>query len=371
MADLTLPQTLTLPDGFASAMGEPVATLDEVVQQSLNNAAHRERWKYTKADRFLAQTSEPAHPPHITDELQTGVSWQREPIGQPMPGLDLRQAPEAFARLCFAGEAMRLDITAPVAEPITLVHSESTLPVMIHVSANASLSLIETLEGQDETQQSVWIDIGPSAQVVHSRNALNDARSSWQYLNVRLQHSARYQLNNHALGSGIRRQDLHIIMDGRGADAKLVSAGLVDNKAALDQQITMEHRQPRGRSEQTIHNIVANGGKCTFNGRIHIHKGASGTDAQLSNKNLGKGENAIINTKPELEIYTDDVSCSHGATIGTLSKEALFYLTSRGIDQAAAEALLSRGFLRQCIDGPLAAEALDAMIGPQNTGGGH
>ena len=126
-------------------------------------------------------------------------------------------------------------------------------------------------------------------------------------------------------------------MDGQGAEAKLVSAGMVDNKAALDQQITLEHRQPRGRSEQTIHNIVANGGKCALNGRTHIHDGASGTDAQLSNKNLGMGDNANINTKPELEIYTDDVSCSHGATVGTLSQEALFYLTSRGIDKAAAD----------------------------------
>ena len=371
MADLALPQTLTLPEDFASALGEPVAVLDEVVQQALNSAAHRERWKYTKADRFLAQTRKPVSPPQISNENQIGVSWQRQPIAQPMSGLDLQQAPEAFARLCFAGEAMRLDITAPVSEPITLVHSENTLPVMIHVSANASLSLIEIIDGHDEMQQSVWIDIGPNAQVLHSRNALNDTPASWQYLNVRLQDAARYRLNNHALGCGIRRQDLHIIMDGQGAEAKLVSAGMVDNKAALDQQITMEHRQPKGHSEQTIHNIVANGGKCTFNGRIHIHEGASGTDAQLSNKNLGMGDNATINTKPELEIYTDDVSCSHGATVGTLSKEALFYLNSRGIDQAAALALLSQGFLRQCIDGPLAATALEAMIGPQNTSDEH
>ena len=108
MADLALPQTLTLPEDFASALGEPVAALDEVVQQALNSAAHRERWKYTKADRFLAQTSEPASPPQITGERQTGVSWQRQPIAQPMSGLDLQQAPEAFARLCFAGEAMRI-----------------------------------------------------------------------------------------------------------------------------------------------------------------------------------------------------------------------------------------------------------------------
>jgi Fe-S cluster assembly protein SufD len=199
--------------------------------------------------------------------------------------------------------------------------------------------------------------------VQHSRNALDNAPSHWQYLNVRLQAGAQYQLNNHVAGCGSRRQDIHIIMDGQGAEATLVSAGKVDGKMALDQQVTLEHRQPRGQSKQTVHNIVANGGKCTFNGRIHIHEGAAGTDAQLSNKNLGMGEHATINTKPELEIYTDDVSCSHGATVGTISQDALFYLTSRGIDRTAAEALLSQGFLRQCIDGPLADQALTALVG--------
>ena len=367
MADLALPKTLLVPAGLAESLSEPSVTIDDVIQSALNSPAHRERWKYTKADGFLTQLAAPAEAPQINGEQQTGVRWWRETISNPMPGLDLQQGPEAFARLCFVGEAMRLDITGSVTDPVTLMHRSNTLPVIVNLSANASLTLIEMIEG-DEGQQTVWIDIGPNAEVNHSRNALNAASSSWQYSSVRLQSSARYHLNNHVLGCGVRRQDLHIIMDGQGAEAKLVSAGMVDNKAALDQQITLEHRQPRGRSEQTIHNIVANGAKCTFNGRIHIHDGASGTDAQLSNKNLGMGDNATINTKPELEIYTDDVSCSHGATVGTLSQEALFYLTSRGIDKAAAEALLSQGFLRQCIDGPLAETALNTMIGVREIG---
>ena len=367
MADLALPKTLLVPAGLAEGLSEPGVTIGDVVQGALNSSAHRERWKYTKADGFLTQLVAPAEAPQINGEQQSGVRWWRETISKSMPGLDLQQGPEAFARLCFAGEAMRLDITGSVTDPVTLIHRANTLPVIVNLSANASLTLIEMIEG-DEGQQTVWIDIGPNAEVKHSRNALNAASSSWQYSSVRLQSSARYHLNNHVLGCGVRRQDLHIIMDGQGAEAKLVSAGMVDNKAALDQQITLEHRQPKGRSEQTIHNIVANGGKCTFNGRIHIHDGASGTDAQLSNKNLGMGDNATINTKPELEIYTDDVSCSHGATVGTLSQEALFYLTSRGIDKAAAEALLSQGFLRQCIDGPLAETALNTMIGVREIG---
>ena len=90
-----------------------------------------------------------------------------------------------------------------------------------------------------------------------------------------------------------------------------------------------------------------------FNGRIHIHHGADGSDALLSNRNLSLNPGAEINTKPELEIYTDDVRCAHGATVGQLSEESLFYLRSRGVNESAARALLCSGFLRECISGAL------------------
>mgnify|MGYP005686994099 FL=1 len=137
---------------------------------------------------------------------------------------------------------------------------------------------------------------------------------------------------------------------------------MISGKLALDQQVTLEHLVANGKSKQVVHNIVADGGKCTFNGRIHIHEDANGTDATLANKNLGLGKNATINTKPELEIYTDDVTCAHGATIGQLSDQELFYLTSRGISPESAQALLSEGFLRQCTQGPLAEAALPILI---------
>ena len=361
MADLTLPTTLATPDWLA---GLPDAgSLPEVLEQALNSPAHRERWKYTKPGPFIAATQHPMIDPDISGETQNGVALDQSASAAPLAGFDLDQAPEAIARLCYADRVMTLDVSASTNEPIVLSHTGNTRPLLVRVAAGVSLTLLETADASDDAQQSIWIDLAPNARVQHSRNALNDAPSHWQYLNVRLQAGAHYQLNNHVAGCGSRRQDVHIIMDGQGAEATLVSAGKVDGNMALDQQVTLEHRQPRGQSKQTIHNIVANGGKCTFNGRIHIHEGAAGTDAQLSNKNLGMGEHATINTKPELEIYTDDVSCSHGATVGTISQDALFYLTSRGIDRTAAEALLSQGFLRQCINGPLADQALTALVG--------
>ena len=139
---------------------------------------------------------------------------------------------------------------------------------------------------------------------------------------------------------------------------------MVAERLNLDQQITIEHINPHTTSRQRVHNIVADRGKSTFNGRIHIHEGAKNSDAQLSNKNLGLGANATINTKPELEIYNDDVSCAHGATIGQLDDNQLFYLCSRGVAPAVARRLLCEGFLQQCVDGPLADAAGPALVAP-------
>lgn len=360
MADLSLPTAIDPPAWLA---GETADQISNRLHQALNSTAHRERWKYTKADGILADVAAPTVAPLLDGTEQAGLTITQGPLDSALPGIDFQQAPEASARLCYADQAVIIDVTQHSAEPLRIHHGASTMPVIIRLAANSALTLLEVADTSEVMQQSIWIDVGENAQLNHSRNAVTPCESHWQYLNVRLQQGANYQLNNHVAGSKLRRQDIHLVLDGQGSEATLVSAGRVRHKDALDQQITVEHRQPRGSSQQTVHNIVADGGKCTFNGRIHIHEGASGTDAQLSNKNLGMGDHATINTKPELEIYTDDVSCSHGATVGTISQDALFYLMSRGVAPDTAEALLSQGFLRQCIDGPLAEEALLALVG--------
>ena len=139
-------------------------------------------------------------------------------------------------------------------------------------------------------------------------------------------------------------------MDGQGADATLVSAGKVERGKALDQQVTLEHRQPRGQSKQTVHNIVANGGKCTFKGASTYTRALRAPMPNCPTRTWG-----WVNTQPSTPSpnwkFTLTMSVAPGATVGTISQDALFYLTSRGIDRTDAEGLLSQGFLRQCIDG--------------------
>jgi Fe-S cluster assembly protein SufD len=137
----------------------------------------------------------------------------------------------------------------------------------------------------------------------------------------------------------------------------------VSDGAHLDQQLVVEHRAGATRSRQRFHGIGAGKGTAVFNGRIHIHPGAPGADAALSNRNLALHPDAVIDTKPELEIYTDDVKCSHGATVGRLSEESLFYLCSRGLDPRQARRILCRAFIRECVTGALAEAAEAELLG--------
>ena len=116
-------------------------------------------------------------------------------------------------------------------------------------------------------------------------------------------------------------------------------------------------------SRVSFHGIGAEKGTAVFNGRIHIHPGAPRADAVLSNRNLSLHPDAIINTKPELEIYTDDVRCAHGATVGQISEDSLFYLRSRGLSPAQAKRMLCRAFINECIEGALAEPAEAALLG--------
>ena len=368
MADLSLPQAVTLPNYFSQGdLALPAQILDSkdvpsALSAALNSTLHRERWKYSKTAPVLEGLANAMNLPTIVGGEQAGVQISQAPQQNLSFGFDLSQAPEAFARLCYAQEAIFIHIDKALDAPLEIHHADSTVPVLLSLGANAEATLLENFTGNLQPQNTLWISLAEGSHLKHSRNSLEAAHLHWQYLAVDIGKNADYLLNNHAAGAGLRRQDIHIRVSGQGANAELISAAMISGKLALDQQVTLEHLVTNGKSKQVVHNIVADGGKCTFNGRIHIHEGANGTDATLANKNLGLGKNATINTKPELEIYTDDVTCAHGATIGQLSDQELFYLTSRGISPESAQALLSEGFLRQCTQGPLAEAALPILI---------
>ncbi len=383
MADLNTPATAAdntaLPAWFQLPDGE---TLPALLQRTLHSQAQRERWKYTKPERVLtAAGAGGTCIEFMPAEIERRTVDHRD-ADAPLAAADFgdlpEQAPEVLNALCAAGGLEVLEVTQSPAEPLRLRHQHSALPLLIRVAAGATLEVHEQISASLENrhQHAVWILLNANSRLIHARNNLGwqpaaEGRSVFRHLQVTLAADAHYALHNHSSGCAAHRQNIHICCDGAGAHAEISSAALLAAGTHLDQQITVQHRAAHSTSRQTIHNIAADKANVTFNGRIHIHAHAPGVQAHLTNKNLGMGDQATINTKPELEIYTDDVQCSHGATVGQLDDNHLFYCASRGIDGSTARSLLSRAFLKVCTLGPLASAALaefDADAGNADAG---
>ena len=139
-------------------------------------------------------------------------------------------------------------------------------------------------------------------------------------------------------------------MLGEGADFSLSGAYLAAGTQHVDTTIRVDHANPRARSRQHVKGVLTGKAQGVFQGKIIVQRGAQQTDGHQMSRALLLSPTARVNTKPELEIYADDVKCGHGATTGALSQEALFYLTSRGIDRESARALLIGAFVEEVLE---------------------
>ena len=152
-----------------------------------------------------------------------------------------------------------------------------------------------------------------------------------------------------ALGSTLKRLDIVVDHQGPGAHCQINGIYLPRGTEHIDYHTCIEHASPHGSSEQTFRGIIGDRASAVFNGRIHIHPQAQKTRATLSNKNLLTSAGAEVNSKPELEIYADDVQCAHGATVAQLDRNMLHYLRTRGIARAEADVMLSYGFINELV----------------------
>lgn len=169
-------------------------------------------------------------------------------------------------------------------------------------------------------------------------------------VHARLDRDARLNGFHMALGSPLKRIDLVVHHAGEGAHSELNGVYLPRNEELVDYHTTLEHEVPHTSSEETFRGIVSDRARAVFNGRIHIHRDAQKTSAHLSNRNLLTSNTAEVDTKPELEIYADDVQCSHGATVAQLDAGELHYLRTRGISRQEALVLLSFGFINELLN---------------------
>jgi Fe-S cluster assembly protein SufD len=168
-------------------------------------------------------------------------------------------------------------------------------------------------------------------------------------MHASLGRSANFSSHSIALGGRLVRNDANVTLS-EGTEATLNGLYIVNGTQHIDNHTEIDHAKPHGTSHELYKGILDGKATAVFNGRIIVRKDAQKTDSKQTNKNLVLSDEAVIDTKPELQIFADDVRCTHGATIGQLDEEALFYLQSRGIERAQARSLLTYAFAQDILD---------------------
>ena len=264
----------------------------------------------------------------VTDGLVVRVA-NGATLNRPLEILSI-SSDQANARLCSINHSVVIERGAE----LTLLERYVSLGSTNHLT-NASISL----------------DIGEAAVVEHIR-IQNESNSSFHVGSTHVTQSehSRYMAFTCSLGALLDRHELAVSLDGEQSHSGLNGLFVGRGKQHVDNYTTVTHAEPECTSNEFYKGILSERARAVFHGRIIVSPGAQKTDAQQQNKNLLLSSNAEADTKPQLEIYADDVKCSHGATVGYLDAEAIFYLRSRGLSETDARMILTEAFAMEIID---------------------
>ena len=241
---------------------------------------------------------------------------------------------------------------------VTTKHDESIVThprTLVHVGRNSGLTVVESYAGQAGssyfTNAVTEIVAQDGASVDHYRY-MKESPDAFHIGNTKiiLERDASLRTTCFATGAKVARNDLHVMLNAPGASCVLNGLYATSGSEHIDNHINIDHVEPHTSSKQYFKGILDDVSRAVFSGRVVVHRDAQKSYATQSDKNLLLSEGARINTKPSLEIYADDVQCTHGATAGAVAEEALFYMRSRGIDPETARRLLIYGFAREIID---------------------
>jgi Fe-S cluster assembly protein SufD len=218
---------------------------------------------------------------------------------------------------------------------------------------NSQVTLVETYSGEGAyfTCAVTELVAGPSSVVDHYKVQL-ESREAFHMATFQVQGERRCVPSSHSLsiGGALVRNDVNAILDGEGIECILNGLYLGECRQVIDNHMRVEHAKPHCASHELYKGVLDGSARSVFNGLIYVHKGAQKTDAKQSNRNLLLSPSAMANSNPQLEIFADDVKCTHGSTVGQLDEDAIFYLRSRGIGMEAARSLLTYAFASDIVE---------------------
>lgn len=220
---------------------------------------------------------------------------------------------------------------------------------LIKLGRHAKATIIETCAGPEGaeyfTNAHTEITAEAGAQLSYYK-IQQESQRAFHIATTRIRQRQDSRVDCHALslGGALARNDIAVALEEPGAEVKLNGLYLADHRQHLDNHTLVEHQQPRTRSDEHYRGVINGHARAVFNGKAVVWEQAQKTEAHQSNANLLLSGNAEVDAKPELEIYADDVKCSHGATVGRLDETMLFYLRARGLDKETAKSLLIYAF---------------------------
>ncbi|MCX6377883.1 MAG: Fe-S cluster assembly protein SufD [Armatimonadetes bacterium] len=237
---------------------------------------------------------------------------------------------------------------------------------LILAGENAQVTIAEVYSGIGEgttfTNAVTEIVLAPNAVVDHYKVQAESASAYHVGVQqVQLDRSGNFTSHNIAIGGALVRNEANAVLGAEGCECTLNGLYIAGTGQLIDNHTAIDHAMPHCNSHELYKGIIKGKGRGVFNGKIFVRKDAQKTDAKQTNQTLLLSKEAQINTKPQLEIFADDVKCTHGATVGQLSEESLFYLQSRGIGLEEATSLLTYAFASEVI-GRVKIEALRDQI---------
>ena len=261
------------------------------------------------------------------------------------------------------GIAIKVDKSAVIEHPIIFIHITDS-------SKNQAVShpriYIDAAENSQATIVELFIGLGDALSFTNAVTEINCAtRSNTTYIKIGNENANQLHVGNTQVnvakdtvfnaitsnfGGKMIRNNLHIALNGSHSEANLDGLYVTDNKEHVDNHTVVDHKVPNCNSNELYKGIMNGNSKGIFNGKIFVRQDAQVTNAFQSNKNILLSDDATINTKPQLEIWADDVKCSHGCTTGKLDKEQLFYLRARGIGEHSAKLMLLDAYANEVIE---------------------
>lgn len=225
--------------------------------------------------------------------------------------------------------------------------------VLIIAEAGSKATILETYDGSGKnfTNAAVQIIVEDNANLTHYRLQKESAEAFHiGTTEITLGGGSLYNTTNINFGGGLSRHGVNLKFTGEGGECFVDGLYMLSGSQHADTHSVIDHAVPNCVSHQTYKGVLNDRSRGVFNGKVFVRENASGTDAKQSNKNLLLSNEARVDTKPQLEIFNDDVKCAHGATVGQLEEEELFYLLTRGLNKELAKNLLTYGFAEEIIN---------------------